>query len=465
MTNKMNVKGYADGIPVYCAHDAIVAVEDVHPNPENPNMHPDEQLRRLGMIIRNAGWRNPITVSTRSGLIVRGHGRLAAAQLEGLSEVPVDYQNYASDAEELADLIADNRIAELADPDMQKLAGLFEKIDAAEFPIELTGFTRDEYGEIADALSAATEGLVDADEEIPLPEEPTSRRGDLWILGGKHRVYCGDSTQKGDVDAMWQGGGYTQLLLTDPPYNVDYEGGTEEKMRIANDNLSDCAFERLLTESFENAKERLKPGGAFYIFHPDSNGLVFRKTCEAVGLHVRQCIIWVKNAFVMGRQDYQWKHEPCLYGWKEGAHYFTKDRTQSTVYEDEAVDYTKMKKQELLDILTAMQKEDEPTTVIHENKPTRNALHPTMKPVALLLRLIRNSTKRGETVYDPFNGSGSTLIACEQSDRVCYAMELDPKYVDATVKRFVMVTGNNNVVCIRNGRKLSQKEINKIFAE
>ncbi len=424
MANKMNVKGYADGIPVYCAHDAIVAVEDVHPNPENPNMHPDEQLRRLGMIIRNAGWRNPITVSTRSGLIVRGHGRLAAAQLEGLSEVPVDYQNYASDAEELADLIADNRIAELADPDMQKLAGLFEKIDAAEFPIELTGFTRDEYGEIADALSAATEGLIDADEEIPLPEEPTSRRGDLWILGG-----------------------------------------TEEKMRIANDNLSDCAFERLLTESFENAKERLKPGGAFYIFHPDSNGLVFRKTCEAVGLHVRQCIIWVKNAFVMGRQDYQWKHEPCLYGWKEGAHYFTKDRTQSTVYEDEAVDYTKMKKQELLDILTAMRKEDEPTTVIHENKPTRNALHPTMKPVALLLRLIRNSTKRGETVYDPFNGSGSTLIACEQSDRVCYAMELDPKYVDATVKRFVMVTGNNNVVCIRNGRKLSQKEINKIFAE
>lgn len=236
-------------------------------------------------------------------------------------------------------------------------------------------------------------------------------------------------------------------------------------MRIANDNLSDGAFERLLTEAFGNAKDRLKPGGAFYIFHPDSNGLTFRKVCEAVGLHVRQCLIWVKNAFVMGRQDYQWRHEPCLYGWKEGAHYFTKDRTQSTVYEDEAVDYTKMKKQELLDILTNMQRADGNTTVIHENKPVRNALHPTMKPVALLLRLIRNSTKRGETVYDPFNGSGSTLIACEQSERVCYAMELDPKYVDATVKRYVMVTGKNDVVCMRKGRRLSQKEINKIFAE
>lgn len=213
MKNKAKVKGYADGIPVYCAHDAVIAADEMRPNPKNPNMHPDEQLRRLGAIIRNAGWRNAITVSTRSGLIVRGHGRLAAAQLEGLSEVPVDYQDYASDAEELADLIADNRIAELADPDMQKLAGLFEEIDAAEFPIELTGFTRDEYGEIADALIAATEGLADADEEMPLPEEPVSRKGDLWLLG-KHRVYCGDSTRKSDVDDMWQGGG-VHLVIAD----------------------------------------------------------------------------------------------------------------------------------------------------------------------------------------------------------------------------------------------------------
>lgn len=254
-------------------------------------------------------------------------------------------------------------------------------------------------------------------------------------------------------------------MLTDPPYNVDYEGGTEEKMKIANDNLNESAFEKLLTDAFGNAKEILKSGGAFYIFHSDASGLVFRKTCEAVGLHVRQCIIWVKNSFVLGRQDYQWRHEPCLYGWKDGAHYFVKDRTQSTVYEAEKADYSKMKKQELVDILTAMQSDDEQSTVIHENKPTRNALHPTMKPVALLMRLIKNSTRRGETVYDPFSGSGSTLIACEQSGRNCYAVELDPKYVDATVKRFVKITGNSDVVCVRNGKELRGEEISKIFAE
>ena len=183
-------------------------------------------------------------------------------------------------------------------------------------------------------------------------------------------------------------------------------------------------------------------------------------------MHVRQCLIWVKNAFVMGRRDYQCKHEPCLYGWIEGgAHYFTKDRSQATVYEDEAVDYTKLKKQELLDILMKLQSTEEPTTVIHENKPAKNDIHPTMKPVALLLRLIKNSTRRGEIVFDDFCGSGSTLIACEQADRTCYAIEYDPKYVDAIVKRYVLVTGKNDVVCIRNGKQLSQKEMVAIFRE
>lgn len=207
MTKKLNVKGYADGIPVYCAHDAVVAVDDVHPNPKNPNMHPDEQLRRLGTIIRNAGWRNPITVSTRSGLIVRGHGRLAAAHLEGLSEVPVDYQNYASDAEELADLIADNRIAELADPDMQKLAGLFEEIALTDVPIDMTGYTLSEYSEIADALSVVVDGAIDADDEVPLPREAFTQYGDLWVLDGKHKILCGDSANEAEIHKMWQGGG------------------------------------------------------------------------------------------------------------------------------------------------------------------------------------------------------------------------------------------------------------------
>lgn len=229
--------------------------------------------------------------------------------------------------------------------------------------------------------------------------------------------------------------------------------------------MEESQFEAFLTAAFRCAKDRLKDGGAFYIFHADSNGLTFRKTCEAVGLHIRQCIIWVKNSFVMGRQDYQWKHEPCLYGWKEGAHYFTKDRSNSTVYEEEAVDYSKMKKQELVTILQQMLSDEEPTTVIHENKPVRNSIHPTMKPVALLLKLIKNSTRRGEIVYDAFGGSGSTLIACEQLDRNCYMIEYDPKYVDAIVKRYALVTGKNDIVCIRNGRELSEREIAKIFKD
>lgn len=462
MKENNSVKGYADGIPVYCAHDAIVATEEMKPNPKNPNTHPDEQLKRLGAIIRGAGWRNPITVSKRSGLIVRGHGRLAAAKLEGLNEVPVDYQNYASEAEELADLVADNRIAELADPDMQKLAGIFEEINTSDIGIEMTGYTYSEYSEIADALEQAASGLIDADEEVPPPSEPVTKRGDLWTVGG-HRVFCGDCTVKADVEQMFAGGGYSSLLLTDPPYNVDYEGGTDEKLKIINDNLPEQEFEKFLTAAFSCAKDELKDGGAFYIFHADSNGLTFRKTCNALGLRVRQCIIWVKNTFVPGRQDYQWKHEPCLYGWKDGAHYFIKDRAQSTVYEDEAVDYTKLKKDELVKILQDMQSDETPTSVIHEKKPARNAMHPTMKPVALLLRLIKNSTRRGEIVFDPFGGSGSTLIACEQSGRQCYTMELDPKYVDVMVKRYVLVTGKDDITCIRKGRKLSAKEISKLF--
>ena len=464
MKGKNEVKGYADNIPVYCAHDAIVPLGELRPNPKNPNMHPEEQLKRLGALIRGAGWRNPITVSTRSGLIVRGHGRLAAAQLEGLTEAPVDYQNYMSDAEELADLVADNRIAELADPDMQKLAGIFEEIMASDISMDMTGYTFAEYSEIADALSDALDGLTGLDDEVTPPPEPVSRLGDMWVLGGRHKVFCGDSTNRENVDNLLHGGG-VHLLLTDPPYNVDYEGGTEQKLKITNDDLSENAFKKLLLNAFTNAKEHLVSGGAFYIFHPDGNGLTFREICEEVGLHVRQCLIWVKNTFVMGRQDYQWQHEPCLYGWKEGAHYFTKDRTQSTVFEDAAVNFSKLKKQELVDLLTKLHSTDEPTTVIHENKPVRSALHPTMKPVALLLRLIKNSSRRGEIVYDPFGGSGSTLIACEQAERVCYTMELDPKYVDVIVKRYMLVTGKDDVVCIRNGSELSRREVSKLIKE
>lgn len=264
--------------------------------------------------------------------------------------------------------------------------------------------------------------------------------GDVWLLG-RHRLMCGDSTKEADV-AKLMGGEQAHLLLTDPPYNVDYQGGTKDKMKIANDNMDDVAFVGFLTAAFNCAIQAMRPGAAFYVWHADSKGFEFRTALKEVGLTLRETLIWVKNALVLGRQDYQWKHEPCLYGWKDGAaHYFTEDRAQSTVIEDAAVDYRKLKKDELLKIVLELTSDKIPTTVIYENKPTKNDIHPTMKPVKLMARLIRNSTRPKELVLDLFGGSGSTLIACEQIDRRCFMMEFDPKYCDAILARWEKLTG------------------------
>lgn len=264
--------------------------------------------------------------------------------------------------------------------------------------------------------------------------------GDIWLLGN-HRLMCGDSTKQSDV-ARLMAGEQAHLLLTDPPYNVNYEGGTKEKMTIANDNMEDAAFVQFLTAAFESACQAMRPGAAFYIWHADSKGWEFRSALQEVGLQLRETLIWVKNSLVLGRQDYQWRHEPCLYGWKEGAaHYFIDDRSQSTVIEDAAVDYRKLKKDELLRLVLQLTDVSTPNTVIYEDKPTKNDIHPTMKPVKLMARLVRNSTRQEEVVLDLFGGSGSTLIACEQIKRTCRMMEYDPKYCDAILARWEKLTG------------------------
>ena len=264
--------------------------------------------------------------------------------------------------------------------------------------------------------------------------------GDIWMLG-RHRLMCGDSTKEADV-AKLMGGEQADLLLTDPPYNVDYQGGTKDKMKIANDNMDDVAFVGFLTAAFNCAIQAMRPGAAFYVWHADSKGFEFRSALKEVGMTLRETLIWVKNALVLGRQDYQWKHEPCLYGWKDGAaHYFTEDRAQSTVIEDAAIDYSKLKKDELLKIVLELTSDKIPTPVIYENKPTKNDIHPTMKPVKLMARLIRNSTRPKELVLDLFGGSGSTMIAAEQIDRRCFMMEFDPKYCDAILARWEKLTG------------------------
>ena len=237
------------------------------------------------------------------------------------------------------------------------------------------------------------------------------------------------------------GGCKADLLLTDPPYNVDYTGKTKDALKIQNDSMDDQTFRAFLTDAMNAATPVMKPGAAFYIWHASSEGFNFHAACRAAGLHVRQTLVWVKNTMVLGRQDYHWKHEPCLYGWKDGAaHYFTPDRRQTTVVEDQ-LDFTKMKKDQLVELLKELYSEQTPTSVMHEDKPLVSDMHPTMKPIKLMARCIKNSTRTGDVVLDLFGGSGSTMIAAEQLGRKCYMVELDPFYCDVIIDRWEKFTG------------------------
>ena len=421
-------RGYIGDIPIYCAHDKIVPVGEVKPNPKNPNQHPEEQIELLAKIIQTQGWRAPVTVSTLSGLVVRGHGRLMAAQFLGLDCVPVDFQHYKSMDAELADLLADNKIAELAEIDSKMLAEVFQDIDPDAIDIDITGYSEEEYNDIISALMDATApepGELDEDDVVEPPKQAVSQYGDIWLLG-KHRLMCGDSTKAEDADQLMDGA-QADLLLTDPPYNVNYEGATEEHLTIQNDNMKDEEFRQFLCSAFQVADDYMKPGAAFYIWHADTEGYNFRGACRDIGWQVRQCLIWVKNTFVLGRQDYHWQHEPCLYGWKDGAaHQWEGDRKQATT--------------------------------MNFDKPQRNGEHPTMKPVALFAYQTQNNTKAGNVVLDLFGGSGTTIIACEQLGRRGYVMELDPHYVDVIVKRYIGVTGKTDVTLLRDGEEIPVEE-------
>lgn len=284
-----------------------------------------------------------------------------------------------------------------------------------------------------------TDDIVEV-EAPEIPDEPKSRTGDVFQLG-RHRLMCGDSTKSGDVSKLMSGA-TVDLIVTDPPYNVNYEN---RDRLIENDDMDRENFHYFLLRCFENAAEQLKTGGAFYVWYASRNVVEFSKALEEAELSVKQEIIWNKNSFTLGRQDYQWKHEPCLYGWKEGAaHYFINDRTQSTVIEDK-IDVDKLKKEELKKLVEELLAQKENTTVIDEHKPLNNDLHPTMKPIRLLARLILNSSRKNEIVADFFGGSGSTLIACEQLDRRCFMMEYDPHYVDVIINRWEEYTGQKAI--------------------
>jgi DNA modification methylase len=422
-----------------------VKINELKPHPKNPRVHPDSAIDKLVRSIKEYGWTNPILVSA-DGYILAGHARLKAAEKAGIEEVPVIYLPLEG-AKAEAYLIADNRLQDETDWDYEKLKDLLQDLDTGEFDLELTGF---DMSEIEDLMTQLHElGEIIEDEAPEPPEEPITKPGDLWILG-KHRLLCGDSTKAKDVERLMNGE-KADMVFTDPPYNVnygdkasmleEYQKGHSNVNSIKNDNMDNAEFLRFLTSAFENIYSALCPGGPFYICHAETTGLEFRKAVLNSGLLLKQCLVWVKNSLVLGRQDYQWIHEPILYGWKPGAaHKWYGGFNKTTVFEDRP-NLRKMKKEELIKFAEELLEGKHHTTVIREDKPTKSAEHPTMKPVKLIGYLINNSSKIGDKVLDIFGGSGSTLIAAEQLDRICYIMELEPAYCDVIVKRWENFTG------------------------
>lgn len=391
----------------------------------NPRYIGDEAFEQLQASLKRFEAVEPIIVNMhpdRRNIIVGGHMRAKAAKALGWSTFPCVEIELDRDREKELNIRLNKNTGVF---DFDKLANFFDVDELTSW-----GFTEEElFAEVEDPGAEAQEDNFDP---TP-PEKAITQPGDLYQIG-EHRLLCGDSTDPEQAALLMQGE-LADMVMTDPPYNVAYEGGTG--MTIMNDEMEDGDFYAFLSAFYKTFSEVTKKGGAWYVWHADSEGVNFRKAFKENGLLLKQCLVWVKNALVMGRQDYHWKHEPCLYGWKEGAaHYFTDDRTNTTVIEDK-VDLKKLKKDELLAMLTEILSDTMKTTVIHHDKPLKNAEHPTMKPILLLAPLIQNSSKRRELVVDPFLGSGSTMVAAHQLKRKCYGMEMDPKYCDVIVKRMM----------------------------
>lgn len=415
-------------------------LEEIIPYHANPR-HNEKAVEAVANSIREFGFKQPIVVDVNNVIIV-GHTRYKAARELGLETVPVLVAEDLDEEKVRAYRLADNKTAELAEWDdslLEQELGAIEGLDMGDF-----GFS---VGDVKVDIDAK---LEEVEEDGYDPEEPAPTRckpGEIWQLGD-HRLMCGDSTDEAQV-ARLMGGELADMLLTDPPYNVNYTGGTKDALTIENDNMDSESFRAFLAEAFHAAAENMRPGAGFYIWHADSERVNFHTAAEATIGQVRQTLIWAKNTFVLGRQDYQWQHEPYLYGWKDGAaHWFVDDRRRSTVIEDARPDIEHMKAAEMRELLEEIYADGISGTIIREDKPTRSAEHPTMKPVKLMARQVLNSSQEGEIVLDVFGGSGSTLMACEQLGRRCFTMELDPKFCDVIIDRWERYAGREAVKAV-----------------
>lgn len=390
----------------------IIDINKLIPATYNPrkDLKPDDaEYIKIKNSIVKFGFVSPLVIN-KDMTVIGGHQRLKVLKDLGITEVECIVVDLDKTNEKALN-IALNKIQ--GDWDEDKLEALLQELKLEEFDMNLTGFDFDEVDEILNDINGTKEDNFDVDSAYEEIEEPITKPGDIWILGN-HRLMCGDSTHKDDIMRLMNNQD-ADMLLTDPPYNVDYVGKTAEALKIKNDNMDDNQFYEFLKKVFENMYIVTKEGASIYVFHADTEGINFRKAFKDVGFKLAECLIWKKDCFVMGRQDYQWQHEPVLYGWKEGkAHYFINDRTQSTILEFD--------------------------------RPKQSTLHPTMKPIDLIAKLIKNSSKENDIILDLFGGSGSTTIAAEQLNRKSYTMELDPKYCDVIVKRWETMTNREAIL-------------------
>lgn len=414
-----------------------IDIAKLQPYKKNAKKHGKSQIEKIKASILEFGFLTPCLIDKDFNLIA-GHGRLAAAEELGLKKLPCVFIEGLTEDQRRAYILADNRLSELGEWDMDLVSEELEELNEHGFDLELTGFEFDDI--TSDDIDFSDLDAQANKIEEELPEEPKTKPGEIYQLGD-HILMCGDSTKAEDVKKL-MGNVEADLCITDPPYNIDYEGKTKDALKIQNDSMGENDFINFLTAAFCNMKSTLKSGGAFYIWHPFTGTFEFISALNKSGMEMRQILVWVKNVFTLGRQDYQWRHEPCIYGWKEGAaHYFVDDRTKSTVFECK-LKIDDLKEPEAKQLLKALFCEIENySTVIHEKRPTRSAEHPTMKPVNLIKRQIENSSKEGDLVLDLFGGSGTTLIACEEKRRRCRMMEYDPHYCDVIINRFEKLTG------------------------
>lgn len=404
----------------------MVSTNKLIPYVNNARTHSAEQVNKLRSSLREFGFVNPVIVDKDYGIIA-GHGRVLAAKEEGIDEVPCVLVDYLTEAQKKAYIIADNRFAQDAGWDEELLRIEIESLQGEDFDISLTGFEADE---IADLFKDGNDKEVqddDYDLSAALEKAAFVEKGDVWTVG-RHRLMCGDATVSDDVSKLMDGR-KANLILTDPPYGVSFQ--SSDGLSIQNDSIKGEEFYQFLLSAMQNMALVLENGGAAYVFHADTEGLNFRKAFVDAGFHLAGCCIWVKNSLVLGRSDYQWQHEPVLYGFlQNGKHPWYSDRKQTTIW--------------------------------NFDKPKRNKNHPTSKPLDLLAYPISNSTQANAIVIDTFGGSGSTLMACEQSNRICCTMELDEKYASVILRRYVEDGGNPDDVYVeRNGEKIMYSDLVK----